>query len=120
MIAEWRRACIELGILQEQDRHLVTNVNGPLPTSSQQEGETQAGTAKESDDERRLFITLLSRVAPLTLPARASSHAYNPEVAEELMRNSTRTTRKRSKHRGPSQGGEKRPRKTLLNYFSQR
>ena len=119
-IAERRRACIELGILREQDRHLVTNVNGPLPTSSQQEGETQAGTAKESDDETRLFITPLSRAAPLTSPARASSYAYDLEVSEELMRNSTRTTRKRSKRRGPSQVGEKRPRKTLLNYFSQK
>lgn len=119
-IAERRRACIELGILREQDRHLVTNVNGPLPTSSQQEGETQAGTAKESDDERRLFITPLSRAAPLTSPARASSDAYDLEVSEELMRNSTRTTRKRSKRRGLSQVGEKRPRKTLLNYFSQK
>ena len=79
-IAERRGACIELGILREQDRHLVTNVNGPLPTSSQKEGETQAGTAKESDDERRLFITPLSRAAPLTSPARASSYAYDLEV----------------------------------------
>ena len=74
---------------------MVTNVNGPLPTSSQQEGETQAGTAEESDDETRLFITPLSRAAPLTSPARASSYAYDLEVSEELMRNSTRTTRKR-------------------------
>ena len=83
-------------------------------------GETQAGTAKERDDERRLFITPLSRAAPLTSPVRASSYAYDLEVSEELMHNSTRTTRKRSKRRGPSQEEEKRPRKTLLNYFSQK
>ena len=91
-----------------------------LPTSSQQEGGTQAGTAKESDDERRLFITPLSRAAPLTSPARANSYAYDLKVSEELMRNNTRTTRKRSKRRGLSQVGEKRLRKTPLNYISQK
>ena len=104
--------CIELGIQREQDRHLVTNVSGPLPTSLQQEGGTQAGTAKETNDERRLFIT-----PPWHAQAQ---NAYDLEVLEELMQNSTRTTRKRSKHRGLSQVGEKRQRETLLNYFSQK
>jgi len=98
-IDERRRACIELGILREQDRHLMANVNGPLPTSSQQEGGTQAGTASKSDDES-LFITPLPRAAPPTSPSRASSNACEPAVSEELMRNSTTgNTRKRSKHR---------------------
>ena len=118
VIAERRGACIELGILREQDQHLVTNVNGPLPTSSQQKGGTQAWTALESDDERSLFITQLSRAAPLTSPSRARSNTHDLVVSEDLMHNST--TRKRSKHRADSQVGEKRPRKTLLNYFSQK
>ena len=80
-------------------------------------GETQAGTAKERDDERRLFITPLSRAAPLTSPVRASSYAYDLEVSEELMHNSTRTTRKRSKRRGLSQVGEKRPGKKTAQLF---
>ena len=39
--------CVELCIICEQDQPLVTNVSGPLPTSSQplqEEGGTQAGT----------------------------------------------------------------------------
>ena len=66
-----------------------------MPTSSQQEGGTQAGRAEESDDERRVFITPLSRAAPLASLSCASSHAYDLAVSEELMRNSTRSTRKR-------------------------
>ena len=123
-IEERKRACVELGILREQDRHLVTNVNGPLPTSSQQEGGTQAGTVSGSEDEdRSLFITPLPRAAPPSSPSHASSNAYDLAVSEELMRNSTtvrKSTRKRSKRPALSQANQKRPRKTLLNYFNQK
>ena len=123
-IEQRRRACVELGILREQDRHLVTNVNGPLPTSSQQEGGTPTGTASESEDDNRgLFITPLTRAALLPSPSRASSNAYDLAVSEELMRNGTTvkgSTRKRSKRRALSQVNQKRQRKTLLNYFSQK
>ena len=123
-IEERKRACVELGILREQDRHLVTNVNGPLPTSSQQQGGTQAGTVSGSEDEdRSLFITPLPRAAPPSSPLYASSNAYDLAVSEELMRNSTtvrKSTRKRSKRPALSQANQKRPRKTLLNYFSQK
>ena len=123
-IEERKRVCVELGILREQDRHLVTNVNGPLPTSSQQEGGTQAGTVSESEDEdRSLFITPLPSAAPPNSPSHASSNAYDLAVSEELMRNSTtvrKSTTKRSKRPALSQANQKRQRKTLLNYFSQK
>ena len=116
-IEERKRACVELGILREQDRHLVTNVSGPLPTSSQQEGGTQAGTVSGSEDEdRSLFITPLPRAAASSSPSHASSNAYDLAVSEELMRNSTtvrKSTRKRSKRPALSQANQKRPRKTL-------
>ena len=124
-----RRTCVSLGLLDRGRQHLVKCIFGalptkeelgPLPTGSQQEtGGTRAGTASESDDERSLFITPIPRAAPASSPSRASSNAYDLAVSEELMRNSTTgSTRKRSKRRAHSQVSEKRPRKTLLNYFS--
>ena len=72
---------IELGILCEQDRHLVSSVNGKLPTSSLEKGGTQAGRASEIDDnDRSLFITPLSRATPPTLPSCANSNSYYPTV----------------------------------------
>ena len=61
----------------------MTNVNGPLPTSSQQEGGTQTGTASENDEESSLFITRLPRATLLTLTSCASLNAYNQAVSEE-------------------------------------
>lgn len=130
-LEERRRTCVALGLLDRRHQHLVKCVFealptkeelGPLPTSSRQEaGGTQAGTASESDDERSLFITPLPMAAPaLTSPSRPSSNLHDLAVSGELMRNSTSSTRKRSKRRAHSQVGEKRPRKTLLNYFSQK
>ena len=102
----------------------MTNVNGPLPTSSQQERVTQAGTVSGSEDEdRSLFITPLLRAAPPSSPSHASSNAYDLAVSEELMRKSTtvrKSTRKRSKRPALGQANQKRPRKTPLNYFSQK
>ena len=129
-LEERRRTCVSLGLLDRGRQHLVKCVFealpteeelGPLPTSSHQKaGGTQAGTSSESDDERSLFITPLPRVAPLNSPSSASSNAHDLAVSEDLMRNSTCNRRKRSKPRAHSQVGEKRPRGTLFNYFSQK
>ena len=129
-LEERRRTCISLGLLDRRHQHLVKCVfealptkelGLALPTSSQQKaGGAQAGTASDSDDESSLFVTPLPRAAPQNSPrSSASSNAHDLAVSEDLMRNSTRSTRKRSKPRAPSQVSTKRPRKTLLNYFSQ-
>jgi len=130
-LEERRRTCVSLGLLDRGHQHLVKCIIealptkeelGPLPTGSQQEtGGTRAGKASESDDERSLFITPLPRAAPGTSLSRASSNAYDLVVLEELMHNSTTgSKRKRSKCCAHSQVSEKRPQKTLLNYFSQK
>ena len=94
---------------------------GPLPTSSQRKARgVQAGTASESDEEGSLLITPLPRVAPLNWSSSASSNVHDLAVSEDLMRKCTCSKRKRSKSRACSQAAEKRPRKTLLNYFSQK
>ena len=128
---ERRRTCVSLGLLDRRHQHLVKRVfealptkeelGLALPTSSQQKaGDAQAGKASESDDERSLYITPLHRAAPLNSPgSSASSNTHDLAVSEDLMRNSTRSTRKKSKPRAHSQVSTKRPRKTLLNYFSQ-
>ena len=129
-LEERRRTCVSLGLLDRGHQHLVKCVFealpteeelGPLPTSSQRKaGGAQAGTASESDEEGSLFITPLPRVAPLNSPSSASSNAHDLAVSEDLMHKSTCSKRKRSKSRACSQAVEKRPRKTLLNYFSQK
>jgi len=120
-LEERRRTCVSLGLLDRGHQHLVKCVFealptkeevGSLPTGSQQKtGGTRPGTASESENERSLFITPLPRDAPLTSPSRASSNVYDLAVSEELMRNSTGSTRKRSKRRAHSQVSEKRPQK---------
>ena len=129
-LEERRRTCVSLGLLDRGHQHLVKCVFealpteeelGTLPTSSQRKaGGAQAGTASESDEEGSLFITPLPRVAPLNSPSSASSNVHDLAVSEDLMRKSTCSKRKRSKSRACSQAAEKRPRKTLLNCFSQK
>ena len=127
-LEERRRTCVSLGLLDRGHQHLVKSVFealptkeelGFLPTSSQQKvGGTQAGTASESEDEGSLFITPQPRAAPPASPSpRESSNVDDLAMSEALMRNSTRSMRKRPMRRPHSQ---ERPRKTLLNYFSQK
>ena len=130
-LEERRRTCVSLGLLDRGHQHLVKSVFealptkeelGFFPTSSQQKvGGTQAGAASESEDEGSLFITPQPRAAPpASPPPREISNVDDLAMSEALMRNSTRNMRKRPMRRPHSQANEKRPRKTLLNYFSQK
>ena len=129
-LEERRRTCVSLGLLDRGHQHLVKCVFealptkeelGVWPTSSEQKARgTQAGPASESDDERSLFITPIPRATPVTSSSSRSSNVDDLAISEALMRNSTRSTRKRPMRRPHSQANEKRPRKTLFNYFSQK
>ena len=94
-IEEWRRACVDLGILRQRDQHLVKCVQGPLPTKSEQEEATLIGAATEnrqttpspaaeSSDDKSMFVTPV----PARLPAR-DIPAIIPDdcaISDELLR----------------------------------
>ena len=90
-VEERRRVCIELGILREEDQHLVKSVAEPLPTEARTPPELEGDNAEEE-----LFIT-------------PQSTSCNPSAA-----------RKKRPTRGGlprSQPVAKKPKNTLFNYY---
>ena len=62
---------VDLGILRQQDQHLVRCVHEPLPTRSELEGEeVSAETAQSDDDDESMFLTPLpaTEVIPASVP----------------------------------------------------
>ena len=124
-VEERRRACIELGLLREEDRHLVRSVVETLPTAGTQgdsgvtadveERDSFAQPGNESSDEEDMFITpdlRAKRSSPSIVP---SSIVDDCQISDDLLRMHG-TKRPRD---GPrSQQPVKKPKNTLFNYFS--
>ena len=123
-IEERRRVCVDLGILRQQDQHLVKCVQEPLPTTDELNEVTQTEVATEgrqtkpfpeaeSSDDQSMFITPL----PAPLPAIDVVLAPTPDdcaISDELPRlHST----KRRRCRSQSQKANKRSKNTILNYY---
>ena len=123
-IEEWRRVCVDLGILRQQDQHLVKCVQEPLPTTDELNEVTQTEVATEgrqtkpfpeaeSSDDQSMFITPL----PALSPAIDFVLAPTPDdcaKSDELPRlHST----KRRRWRSQSQKANKRSKNTILNYY---
>ena len=68
-LEERRRVGVDLGILRQQDQHLVSCVHEPLPTRSELEGEEVSTETAQSDDES-MFLTPLpaTEVVPASVP----------------------------------------------------
>ena len=110
-IEERRRAGVDLGILCQQDQHLVRCVHEPLPTKSELEFEEVTTETAQSDDED-MFLTPLpaSAVVPASVP---DDCAISDEL---LLLHGTKKPRcvpRRSQTETPN----KRSKNTILNYF---
>ncbi|XP_044165370.1 uncharacterized protein LOC114957052 [Acropora millepora] len=137
-----RRWCVSQGLLKKDQRHLVTDPFQCLPIAedaceligTEEDGNEAASSRYRSNttasqnfsSQRRhssgeeMFITPVpsSQLRPCYAATSASSFTYDLAISEDLTR--TTTTRKRSKSGERARVGKKKPRKTLLSYFSQK
>ena len=128
-IEERRRACVDLGILRQQDQHLVKSVQGPLPAKSELEGATQIEAATESEharppaaaessDDESMFVTPIPSTAPLPARDVPASIPDDCAISDELLRmHSTKRQRCRSQSQKPNKRS-KHAQKTILNYYN--
>ena len=132
-IEEWRRAWVDLGILRQQDQHLVKSVQGPLPANSKLEEATQIGAATESghtrpsavaesSDDESMFVTPIPSTAPLPAGDVLASIPDDCAISDELLRmHSTKRQRCRSQSQKPSKRSkhnlERKTQNTILNYY---
>ena len=110
-IKERRRVGVDLGILRQQDQHLVRCVHEPLPTKSELEFEKVTTETAQSDDQN-MFLTPLpaSEVVPASAPDDCA-------ISDELLclhgPKRPRCVSRRSQTGTPN----KKCKNTILNYF---
>ena len=110
-LEERRRVGVDLGILRQQDQHLVRCVHEPLPTRSELACEEVSTETAQSDDES-MFLTPLPamEVVPASVPDDCA-------IPDEL-RCPHGTKKSRSKiRRSQTETPNKRSKNTILNYF---
>ncbi|KAK2548309.1 hypothetical protein P5673_031541 [Acropora cervicornis] len=110
-LEERRRVGVDLGILRQQDQHLVRCVHEPLPTRSELACEEVSTETAQSDDES-MFLTPLpaTEVVPASVPDDCA-------IPDELRRPHG-TKKSRSKiRRSQTETPNKRSKNTILNYF---
>lgn len=128
-IEERRRACVDLGILRQQDQHLVKSVEGPLPAKSELEEATQIGAATESghtrpsavaesSDDESMFVTPIPSTASLPAGDVPASIPDDCAISDELLRmHSTKRQRCRSQSQKPSKRSKaQKTQNTILKY----
>ena len=137
-----RRWCVSQGLLKKDQRHLVANLFQCLPIvedacesiGTEEDGNEAASsgyrsntTASQNVSSQRgdssgeeIFITPVpsSQLSPCYAATPTSSFMHDLAISEDLMR--TSTTRKRPKSGERTRVGNKKPRKTILSYFSQK
>lgn len=129
-IEERRRACVGLGILRQQDQHLVKSVQGPLPAKSELEETTQIGAATESghtkpspvaesSDDQSMFVTPITSTAPLPAGDVPASIPDGCAISDELLRmHSTKRQRCRSQSQKPRKRSKtQKTQNTILKYY---
>ena len=110
-LEERRRVGVDLGILRQQDQHLVRCVHEPLPTRSELACEEVSTETAQSDDEN-MFLTPLpaTEVVPASVPDDCA-------IPDELRRPHG-TKKSRSKiRRSQTETPNKRSKNTIQNYF---
>ena len=137
-----RRWCVSQGLLKKDQRHLVTNLFQCLPIvedacesiGTEEDGNEAASSGYRSNTPapqsvppqrgdssgEEIFITPVpsSQLSPCYAATPTSSFMHDLTISEDLMR--TSTTRKRPKSGERTRVGNKKPRKTILSYFSQK
>ena len=137
-----RRWCVSQGLLKKDQRHLVTNLFQCLPIvedacesiGTEEDGNEAASSGYRSNTPasqsvppqrgdssgEEIFITPVpsSQLSPCYEATPTSSFMHGLAISEDLMR--TSTTRKRPKSGARTRVGNKKPRKTILSYFSQK
>ena len=137
-----RRWCVSQGLLKKDQRHLVTNLFQCLPIvedacesiGTEQDGNEAASSGYRSNTPasqsvppqrgdssgEEIFIMPVprSQLSPCYAATPTSSFMHDLAISEDLMR--TSTTRKRPKSGERTRVGNKKPRKTILSYFSQK
>ena len=137
-----RRWCVPQGLLKKDQRHLVTNLSQCLPIvedacesiGTEEDGNEAASSGYRSNTPasqsvppqrgdssgEEIFITPVpsSQLSPCYAATPTSSFMHDLTISEDLMR--TSTTRKRPKSGERTRVGNKKPRKTILSYFSQK
>jgi len=132
-IEERRRACVDLGILRQEDQHLVKCVQGPLPAKCELEevtwieaatesGHTTLSAVAESSDDESMFLTPIPSTAPLPARDVAASIPDDCAMSDELLRaHSTKRQRCRSQSQKPNKRSkrslEHKIQNTILNYY---
>ena len=111
-LEERRRVGVDLGILRNQDQHLVRYVHEPLPTRSELECEEVSTETAQSDDESMLLTPVpATEVVPASFPGDCA-------ISDELHRlhgtKKPRCTIRRSQTETPN----KRSKNAILNYFN--
>ena len=137
-----RRWCVSQGLLKKDQRHLVTNLFQCLPIvedacesiGTEEDGNEAASSGYRSNTPasqsvpaqhgdssgEEIFITPVpsSQLSPCYAATPTSSFMHDLAISEDLVR--TSTTRKRPKSGERTRVGNKKPRKTILSYFSQK
>ena len=111
-LEERRRVGVDLGLLRQQDQHLVRCVHEPLPSRSELACEEVFTETAQSDDES-MFLTPMP--ATEVVPASAPDDCA---ISDELRRLHGTKKKSRSKIRRSQTGTpNKRSKNTILNYF---
>ena len=118
-LAERRKLCISLGLLRVKDQHLIKSLSEPLPQRVQAQvensGQESNRTEDSSEEDETMFITPTLSQGNLGHRS-ASAISDNLVVSREPMQQSCGRRRKRGV--SESQGLAKKPRNTILKYFS--
>ena len=117
-VQERIKVCTALGLLREEQQHLVTSVAERLPVlpwpvlSSETEGVQQH--AYETDEERSIFITPLPSTSGASMP---HSSLDDCAASAALLRASS-TNKKKRKRPSSSQRAVKKSQNVLTRYFT--
>ena len=117
-VQERIKVCTALGLLREEQQHLVTSVAERLPVlprpvlSSETEGVQQH--AHETDEEQSIFITPLPSTSGASMP---HSSFDDCAVSAALLRATTTNEKKRKRH-SSSQRAVKKSQNVLTRYFT--
>ena len=118
-LAERKKLCVSLGLLRVKDQHMLKSLSEPLPRRVQAQvedsGQELNRTEDSSEEDETMFITPTPSQGNL---GRRSASAISDDlvVSREPMQQSCGRRRKRGV--SESQGQAKKPRSTILNYFS--
>lgn len=119
-IEERIRVCTALGLLREEQRHLVTSVAGRLPVttsipSAEPENVQERSTGCETDEEESLYIT---QAHPSACGVRDGDSSAVSAVSDALPREDTNHKKRKRPLIFASQGGAKNTQHKITKFFS--